>query len=776
MADVTGTIGNEYVELNNAATEATLKLLLQATLAASKGSTEEVKKIAALAGRAGLDSASIERANNATRNTTPQISKLGQAATAAGTALGSIKGEIDQIGQLMKKIAAGNAEASDLFSAMGMLPGPLGVAAKGFQKLAEYQEGLLKTYQDLTTSGINFGGSLTDMRMAASNAYLTLDEFASIMKTNSSLLAKLGGSASDGAVMFNKAAATLVKGDLGDDLRALGYTSKDLNQGLADYLTLTGGRTREEMRNTQQLAQGAAQYLEQLDGLSRLTGESREQLAEKLKQDKANAAWEAYLLTLTPKEKEKALAGLAESLAKGGQGAADLLKAELMGLPVQTKAGQEFSTMAQNGAAAVRDMAANVKDQTKTTSDIQTASAQLTNALAEDGRRLKGVGSAILMSGVASETLSKTMGAANDQVRNNIKSEKDQVAFEEKVRKEQKAKADSEAAQAATTQAAMKELSKSVNEITTYFASKLLPIVNEFVKVLAENKEVVVGIIGALLVAKAGLAARKVLGGGGGIAESIAGGGGGAGAGGGGGAGKALGGVADGIGKLGPAMKSLGTGAGGMISGLLKGIAGGLRAFANPAVALGAAGFGAAIAAIGAGIAAASWLTGKALPTLSEGMASLQGLDGDKLGNNAKGMALIGGSLLTFVPFGVTGLPAAYATGMLADNLTKLAAVDPVRLEKTAAAMQKVKDATPSLGQSISQGVSGLFGKIFGEDEKTSSEPSPLPVASSENENLLSEVQRLNSVSREILTYIKQNADYAKQNVDATKALNDNLF
>ena len=30
MADVTGSIGNEYVELNNAATEATLKQLLQA--------------------------------------------------------------------------------------------------------------------------------------------------------------------------------------------------------------------------------------------------------------------------------------------------------------------------------------------------------------------------------------------------------------------------------------------------------------------------------------------------------------------------------------------------------------------------------------------------------------------------------------------------------------------------------------------------------------------------------------------------------------------------
>ena len=46
MADVTGSIGNEYVELNNAATEATLKQLLAAVQ--RQGGTGAAGKTAAL--------------------------------------------------------------------------------------------------------------------------------------------------------------------------------------------------------------------------------------------------------------------------------------------------------------------------------------------------------------------------------------------------------------------------------------------------------------------------------------------------------------------------------------------------------------------------------------------------------------------------------------------------------------------------------------------------------------------------------------------------------
>jgi hypothetical protein len=66
MADVIGTIsgpeGVKDIQLNNAATEATLRALLQATLNASKQTKETV---AAMAEKAGIDPAAVESVNTA---------------------------------------------------------------------------------------------------------------------------------------------------------------------------------------------------------------------------------------------------------------------------------------------------------------------------------------------------------------------------------------------------------------------------------------------------------------------------------------------------------------------------------------------------------------------------------------------------------------------------------------------------------------------------------------------------------------------------------------
>ena len=99
-------------------------------------------------------------------------------------------------------------------------------------------------------------------------------------------------------------------------------------------------------------------------------------------------------------------------------------------------------------------------------------------------------------------------------------------------------------------------------------------------------------------------------------------------------------------------LKNLGTGAG-------QGIAGFLKAFADPVVVLGAGGLGASIAAIiagiGAGIAGASWIMGKALPTLMEGIKSFEVLDGKKLEAAGLGIGYLGTGLAVFGVGGVAG-------------------------------------------------------------------------------------------------------------------------
>jgi len=109
--------------------------------------------------------------------------------------------------------------------------------------------------------------------------------------------------------------------------------------------------------------------------------------------------------------------------------------------------------------------------------------------------------------------------------------------------------------------------------------------------------------------------------------------------------------IAKGGGKGGGAGKgiaNIGKGIGKGLGGILRGIAGGFMAFANPAVAIGAAAFAAAIVLVGGAVAGASYLLGKAMPTLSSGFKSFEELDGNKLLQVGKGIAAIGAGMAAF--------------------------------------------------------------------------------------------------------------------------------
>jgi hypothetical protein len=70
MAEVTGRIGDQDVALNNAATEATLKLLLQATLNANKQSLSTIQN---LAQKSGLSPQAVEAANKGLTQTSTNL-------------------------------------------------------------------------------------------------------------------------------------------------------------------------------------------------------------------------------------------------------------------------------------------------------------------------------------------------------------------------------------------------------------------------------------------------------------------------------------------------------------------------------------------------------------------------------------------------------------------------------------------------------------------------------------------------------------------------------
>jgi hypothetical protein len=504
MADVTGRIGNEEVELNNAATEATLRLLLQATLAANKQTIDSVSKIAT---KAGLDPAAVSAANDNlnTMGTSAQqgTSKFYKLGFASGVVEQGFRNVDNAITPLISKLMEGTDKASDVFSAFSKLPFGIGLVAELFGRLAGFQEKNLQTYQQLSQTGISFNGSLTDMRMAAQNTYMTLDEFSRVMKANGATFANLGGTVNGGAMAFTKLSNSLLKSESGEYLRNLGYTTEQVNQGLASYLAATGGRNKKEMQNTEALIKGATDYMNQLQGLADLTGVSREELDKEIKERSKNAAWEAKLAGMSEEEKKKAIAGLANALATGGKGAADAFQSKVMGVPPITKEAQMFTaTMGKTNESIMRS-AKNVTDSSKTLDDQNKEYVRGVRANQEDMKKFP-LEMQFALGAMGSE-VSKSLETGQK-----LKTRSEKISDEEMINtlsKSQKEKAlkDTEAANAVKTQKAVQEMGQTIMsalmpalQLLTSIMNPLVRGIGWVVEKLAEFKYVTLGITATL--------------------------------------------------------------------------------------------------------------------------------------------------------------------------------------------------------------------------------------------------------------------------------------
>jgi len=791
MADVTGTIGNESVTLNNAATEATLRLLLQSSLATTKEQKDAIAKIAT---KAGLDPALIEASNTAIAKNVPSMTTLGKASYTLGFAFGNAKRELDVLQSTLSTLTSGNASVANVMTGMANLPGPLGLVAGGFAKLASFQEENLKALQGMASAGANFGGSLTDLRLASAKSYLTLGEFGDVVKKNSAVFSTMGGSVQAGVDRFVKIQNTLLEpgSETQQNLATLGYGAKEAADLTASYMKMQGGMNKEGLQNNQKVSASVAEYAQELNSLAAITGKSRDAIKEKMEQENAEAQWQATLNSMSPEKADKMRQGMNMAMAQGGQGAVDAFKAMALGLPPMTEAGRLYTATQQSGVTALKqynDRANDAGISTKQNAELnrKTLAKQIADGAGDREKLQKVLQADALAGGKLSQSFSDATKLQNGFMKDGKMMSEQEIAAKLEAQAKESARSESQAA-------SVDEGNKRLQELGAVILELISPIVAVLTPALKYLGPVFIGLTAAMVAYKVAVGASMALeklklareagGGAAGMAKSLLGGGGGAAGGIAGGAGAAgnMGGVAGGLTKVGSSMGAIGQSAGKMIKSFMQGIAGGLRAFSNPLVIAGAANFGIAIAAIGAGIAAATWLLGKALPTLAEGLGKLGEIDGAKLGNAAFGIGKVGLSLLAFGPFALFGLPAAFAVDKLGDGLVKLNSVDPAKLEKIAGAMQKIKDATPSAGEIIRMGMTSAIGGLTklmgGSDEKPAqpTKPATINPKTNESNNVIAELQRLNKQTEDVLKYLRETADHTKQGVSATKSLSGNLF
>ena len=274
------------------------------------------------------------------------------------------------------------------------------------------------------------------------------------------------------------------------------------------------------------------------------------------------------------------------------------------------------------------------------------------------------------------------------------------------------------------------------------------------------------------------------------------------------------GGGGGGAGGGGGPLSALTGGGGKETGGILEGLANGLRAFgvAAPQILIGAAALGTAITLIGAGIAGASWILGKALPSLAEGFKSFSDINGENLISVGKGvgalglglaafgaggaMASVGGAISGIVD-GLSGLfggktpiekikeyaalgPSLEKAGMGIMNFNKglasLLTVDLDKVDKISQSMAKLKNAAPE--RSILSKAGDLLGAAAAAitPATATSEQAPGAGKATSTDALAAQMQTLNKNIAEMLKYAKETADHTKRNVDATKGLNGNLF
>ena len=675
-------MADQTVEIENfgeggVASEATLKLLLKAMDDLAKGRGTDAKKTKEAVEKyhkemkSGVkvidaNTKALEENTEATEDATERMNRFGRGAL--GLAISGLSAAAASATGLAKELLVGGNNFADFAQHLPLVGGVLA-------PLVGVLDDTINSFREMTNIGVDFGGSIFELRKAAAQSGLSLDAFQRIIGENSQQLALLGGSASDGARIFSNVSGTVQK-QFGAQLSRLGIGFEELGEYTADYLSIQTRLGRAQRMTEGQLAAGSAAYALQLDRLAKVTGKRREQIAEELEQQLADDRIRALVSTLN-EDQARALQNVTNSIEN-----ADLREAitELVatgGVPLENELAQSIARMTPEiaqASAALRE--GNITEEeyfevlrrnSGAMREFLEANGQTAATIAATGNNAYAAAFALQGLENIGEDFTRTQqdqidamesgdralldfGRAIQQIRNLIIGKLiESGAFD--MLAEQFSRF--------TTWLGSPEGLAKIEEVMTGFATWMQGLLADFQSqgIWETIKERVGGAINDMiggLVTKIGLAivglfaARSLLNA---VRTGITGALGGIFGGGGSGGGDPRGesGRGRGGGNTGANVgRNVGGFVGGIAGGVMEGAAKGIAAFANPKILIGAGILSGSIIVIGAAVAGATWMMGKALPTFAEGMKKFEEVDGDKLSSAASGMLAVGGALAAF--------------------------------------------------------------------------------------------------------------------------------
>ena len=687
----------EEVEIGNVggadgvASEVTLQKLLDAVLKqgiGGSGGAGKLQKMHNDALKQGVTAAKDQTkaqkdGTEATKQATESTIKLSR--IMQGALLGSLSAVAGSIKGLAGEVLKGSENLGDFAKHLPLVGGYLA-------PLVGLLDQNVEAFRNMATIGATFGDGLNDIRRISAEAGVPLGEFQELVMENAGAMKLFGGTTASGAKNFARMSKEFREGP-GQELMMLGFSAQQLNQTLIEYSEFSQTQIGVDRRNRSIDGAQAAEYAKTLQNVAALTGKRADQIAAEMKAAQSDQRTRLALNQMESGVREKFMAnmsqapeGLQKTLTNLALGIPDELGVQLGSLSdtfrekghqikdmspdemndFLAQVGRELDTAGASFGSAgglvldgalgdALQIAASLKDKRQLTEEEKKERAAALKQEKETNAGMKkfhdamrqlstGVMAAFAAEGGPLEMLTNSMGDLTGMITDFVASPE----FKEGMK--------------TLTQS----LKNGVTHVKDFFAdiqefgfgtalSNLLEKIN-FPNIFAKvgdaigsalksvfTDPLVLGAIAAIFAGPKILSAASS-----GVTKMFSGLLGGGGGGGGGGAAPR----AAPRGKPGAggarAGASVGNFVGQMGAGVMKGAAAGLKAFANPAILVGAGILAASITAIGAGIAGATWIIGASLPKFAEGMEKFEEVDGPALVAAAKGMLAISGAMVAF--------------------------------------------------------------------------------------------------------------------------------
>jgi hypothetical protein len=306
MIDIPG-IGQ--VEAQNAASEATLKAILAALGGGGRGGGGGAGGGGAGGGGAGGGGAGGGGAGGggalglASAALSKSFKGVGFMAAMAVSGIGKLKdGAIQAAGayvkfsdtvtgavQSLSRLDGSATDAAQMFSSIPIF-------GKLFSAVAGAADDVTKSFVAVSQTGATFGGSISNFATAASQAGMSMAEFGSLINNNKDAMTAFGTTTEGGAANFAKVSKQL-RGT-SSELYALGFSTADINQGLASYGALMKSQGLQGKKSNAELAQGAKSYLKEMDLLAKVTGQSRSDIEKSREAMAKDAQFQASMAGL----------------------------------------------------------------------------------------------------------------------------------------------------------------------------------------------------------------------------------------------------------------------------------------------------------------------------------------------------------------------------------------------------------------------------------------------------------------------------------------------